>query len=306
MRIIFAGTPANAATTLEALLASGHEVVGVLTRMDAPTGRSGTITESPVAAVAEHLGIELHKTNVLNQHSIDWMASLAPDLGVIVAFGSILRSDVLSIPRRGWINLHYSALPKYPGASPVQQAVIDGAPRTGVTVFELDEGIDSGPVLAQSECQISPQDTAGSLLERLTAVGSDLLLATLRNFDELSRQKSPQVVGGSQIVTKKITRQQARIDFGFTAEAIVNLVRGMNPEPVAWFEHDSQPVRVLEATRTDVDKLPTGTAQLIGKILVVGCSDSSVVLSVVQPAGKQPMSGADWFRGLRKDSVLLT
>jgi methionyl-tRNA formyltransferase len=305
LRIIFAGTPANAASTLEALLAENHNVVGVLTRLDAPTGRSGTLTESPVASVAREHNLQLLKSNQPDTQVAQWISSLDPDLGVIVAYGSILESNLLEIPGKGWLNVHYSMLPKYPGASPVQQALLEGDSTTGVTVFQLDEGVDSGPILTQASTEISPEATAGSLLEKLTVVGSDLLLATLMDLDSYMQKKTAQESNSPQFVTRKITRVLAKIDFALPAGNIVNLVRAMNPEPMAWFEFETQPIRVLEASKAEIPGLEAGVAVLSNGELVVGSSDDAVILRTIQPAGKKPMFGADWFRGLRRDSLSL-
>ena len=306
MRIIFAGTPSNAAKTLEALVDAGHNVVGVLTRADAATGRGATVTESPVARSASLLEIPIFKSNRVDSAVIDWITGLSPDLGVIVAYGCILRADALGIPTNGWINLHYSLLPKYPGASPVQQALLEGQKATGVSVFRLDEGVDSGPILSSEQVAILPDDNSGSLLERLTEVGLNLLSNTLDNFAELSDSRAVQQIEPDRAVTRKITRSLARLDFGAPAEEVVNKVRAMNPEPVAWFEVDSQPVRLLEASVVEVEGLAEGVAKLVGSNLVVGCSRGSVALKKVQPAGKKEMDGADWFRGLRKDSLMIS
>lgn len=306
MRIIFAGTPANAAKTLEALLKANHEVVGVLTRMDAPTGRSATLTESEVALVASEHGLPVHKSNLLDSRTSEWLAGLKPDLGVIVAYGSILKRNLLEIPAGGWLNVHYSLLPKYPGASPVQQALLEGESTTGVTVFKLDEGVDSGPIVAQAAVEIAPDATAGSVLEGLTLLGSDLLIDTLANLESRLAAKTAQDRVSKHPVTRKISRAMARIQFGTPGSKIVNLVRAMNPEPVAWFEFESQPIRVLESTITDIAGLPVGAASLVDGELVVGSLDKAVALRTVQPAGKKPMAGADWFRGLRRDSLTLT
>ena len=306
MRIIFAGTPANAAKTLEALLEANHEVVGVLTRMDAPTGRNGTSTESAVARVASEHGLPLHKSNFPDAQLSEWLSDLKPELGVIVAYGSILKRNLLEIPAKGWLNVHYSLLPKYPGASPVQQALLEGESTTGVTVFQLDEGVDSGPIVAQATAEIAPDATAGSVLEGLTLVGSDLLIGTLENLESQLGVKIAQDTVSKYPVTRKISRAMARIEFGTPASKIVNLVRAMNPEPVAWFEFESQPIRVLESAISEIAGLPAGVASLVESELVVGSSDKAVVLRTVQPAGKKPMTGADWFRGLRRESLTLT
>lgn len=306
MRIIFAGTPANAAKTLEALLEAHHEVVGVLTRMDAPTGRSGTVAESAVALVASEHGLPLHKSNLPDSRTSEWLAGLKPDLGIIVAYGSILKRNLLDIPADGWLNVHYSLLPKYPGASPVQQALLEGDSTTGVTVFQLDDGVDSGPIVAQAAVEIASDATSGSVLEGLTLVGSDLLMETLANLESLLGEKIAQDTGSKHPVTHKISRAMAKIQFGTPASKIVNLVRAMNPEPVAWFEFESQPIRVLESAISETAGLPVGVASLVDGELVVGSLDMAVALRTVQPSGKKPMAGADWFRGLRRDSLTLT
>ena len=306
MRIIFAGTPTNAAKTLEALVAANHEVVGVLTRMDAPTGRSGALTETPVATVATNHDFPLLKSNLPDSHVPEWIAGLKPDIGIIVAYGAILKTNLLEIPTKGWLNVHYSLLPKYPGASPVQQALLEGDSATGVTVFQLDEGVDSGPILTQASVVLDPAVASGSVLEQLTVIGSDLLLRTLEKLDDYLETKTSQDKNLKTPVTRKISRAMARIEFGMPALRIVNLVRAMNPEPVAWFEFEDQPVRVLESAISDIPGLSEGVAVLSEGELVVGSSDRAVILRTVQPAGKKPMSGADWFRGLRRDSLSLT
>jgi methionyl-tRNA formyltransferase len=306
LRIIFAGTPANAAKTLEGLVDAGYNVVGVLTRSDAPTGRNSVVTESAVAKMASSLAIPMWKSNSVDEAALNWISGLNADLGVIVAYGSILRKEVLGIPSRGWINLHYSLLPKYPGASPVQQAILEGATSTGVSVFELDEGVDSGPILSAQEIDIKPNESAGELLERLTDEGSKLLVGTLHEFDSLYSSRAAQPADVGRAVTKKITRSIARLDFNLSADNFVNKVRAMNPEPVAWFELNSLPVRVLEASVSGPTQLEPGIATLDDSELVVGCLAGSVVLKTVQPAGKKAMPGADWFRGLRRDSLLLS
>jgi len=306
LRIIFAGTPTNAAKTLEALVAANHEVVGVLTRMDAPTGRSGALTETPVATVATNHDFPLLKSNLPDSHVPEWIAGLKPDIGIIVAYGAILKTNLLEIPTKGWLNVHYSLLPKYPGASPVQQALLEGDSATGVTVFQLDEGVDSGPILTQASVVLDPAVASGSVLEQLTVIGSDLLLRTLEKLDDYLETKTSQDKNLKTPVTRKISRAMARIEFGMPALRIVNLVRAMNPEPVAWFEFEDQPVRVLESAISDIPGLSEGVAVLSEGELVVGSSDRAVILRTVQPAGKKPMSGADWFRGLRRDSLSLT
>jgi methionyl-tRNA formyltransferase len=306
LRILFAGTPANAAETLDALVSNGVNVVGVLTRNDARLGRSAAIAQSPVAIRGQAHEIPVFKSNSIDQETMQWMDSLAPDLGVIVAYGSILKSDALAIPKQGWINLHYSLLPKFRGASPVQQAILEGEKVTGVTIFELDQGIDSGAILAAVSVPVPDEADAGSLLELLTVAGAGLLTETLADFANLKANKIVQADSGESELTKKISREDARINFTLPAEQLHNLVRAMNPEPMAWFEIDKAPVRVLASSVVDVDGSTEAVAKLIGPDLVVGCGQSSLILKIVQPSGKKPMTGADWFRGLRRESLLLS
>lgn len=302
MRIIFAGTPSNAAHTLDALVEAGFDVVGVLTREDAQVGRHKILTESAVATSAKRHGIETMKANRVSDDVSGWISALKPDLGVIVAYGSILKSQVLELPTKGWINLHYSLLPKFPGAAPVQHAILNGETTTGVTVFRLDEGIDTGPILAQAVSSIGKDQSSGELLEALALVGSDLLVDTLTNLEERIGNLKPQQLPTGEPVAGKISRSSARLNFSEPALAVHNFVRAMNPEPVAWFEYHGSPVRVLRTSLAEQENLSIGEAKLIHGELVLGCSDSALTLLRVQPAGKKEMSGADWFRGLRSES----
>jgi methionyl-tRNA formyltransferase len=306
LRIIFAGTPANAARTLELALLAGVDIVGVLTRTDTPKGRNGVVTESPVAEIASRNGLDVFKSNGVSQEARTWISSKNPDLGVIVAYGSILKSDALEIPVHGWINVHYSLLPEYPGASPVQHALMDGKSATGVTIFKLDDGIDTGPILASRSSEISPEATTGSLLEQLTELGAHLLLETLADFDRSLASKVEQKRDAVEVVTRKIHRSMARIDFNLSSLKVANFIRAMNPEPIAWFEFDSIPIRVLDAQAVQGEPMTVGHAKVIDGALLVGCADGLLELKLVQPAGKKPMNGADWFRGLRQELLLLS
>jgi methionyl-tRNA formyltransferase len=306
MRILFAGTPLNAAQTLESLLEAGFEIAGVLTRQDAPVGRAKTLTPSPVATLAERNGFPLMRANSVPEEVINWMASLNVELGVIVAYGTILRSNALSIPTKGWVNVHYSLLPKYPGASPVQHAIMNGESKTGVTVFRLDEGVDTGPILAQSELEIDSKMNSADLLAELSGAGSNLLIDTLHNLEDRFANQRFQSVPTGEAVAGKISRSDARLNFAQSAAVVHNFIRAMNPEPVAWFEHSGIQVRVIRASVVDAGTLSVGEAKLDSGQLVVGCSAGAVVLSRVQPAGKTEMSGADWFRGLREESILIS
>ncbi len=305
LSVVFAGTPTNAAETLVALDAAGVEIRGVMSRKDAIVGREKTLTPSPVSRVAEELGLPLWKTNSIDESAISWLRALGADIGVVVAYGSIFSKDVLQAPRLGWINLHYSLLPELPGAAPVQHALLTGKSKTGVTVFRLDEGVDSGPIVAQTETVVDENESAGELLSRLSAMGALLLSDVIVQGEARITQALPQKSKSLEHASKP-TRALARLDFNAGAQQIVNKVRAMNPEPMSWIEVNGNAVRILKARTADVANHETSFASIVGKDLVVGCSGGAVVLEVVQPAGKKEMPGADWFRGLRVDKVMLS
>lgn len=303
MRILFAGTPANAAHTLDALVAQGLDVIGVLTREDAPVGRKKALTESAVASAAARHGIPTLRANQVSKEVLDWIGSLKPDLGVIVAYGSILRKPALELPVMGWVNLHYSLLPKFPGAAPVQHAILSGEAKTGVSVFRLDEGIDTGPILSQVGQQIDSEMNSGELLEKLTQVGSELLVDTLAHLEERIAKQQKQVIPVGTAVAGKISRPMARMNFLLSAPVVHNFVRAMNPEPMAWFEFQGVQVRVLKAAVSNSASFAPGEGVVVAGGLIIGCGQGSVELVRLQPAGKNAMSGADWFRGLRQESI---
>lgn len=305
LRVVFAGTPQNAADTLEVLVDRGVNVVGVLTRQDAPVGRTKELTPSAVAMKAESLGLHVYKSNSLDNKTLEWLDALSADIGAVVAFGSIFKQQVLNVPRLGWLNLHYSLLPELPGPAPVQHAILEGRSQTGVTVFRLDAGIDTGPIVASTNQGIEDTDTAGSLLVKLTRIGarllSDLLLADEIELASARKQERNTI---SRVATKP-TRDLARIDFGNDSRSLANKIRAMNPEPMAWFQFNETAVRVIQA-RVAAYTSDIALATIVDKELIVGCRDGSLVLEIIQPAGKQPMSGADWFRGLRVDQLMLS
>jgi methionyl-tRNA formyltransferase len=306
LRIVFAGTPANAGVVLSALVSAGLDIVGVLTRRDAPIGRKATLNPSPVAEVAEALRIRVLKANHIGPDEISWLNSLEPDLGVIVAYGSILKREALQVPKRGWVNLHYSLLPKHPGASPIQQTILNGDQTSGATVFRLDEGVDSGPVLAQTETEVGERVRSEELLVDLTAIGSKLLIDTLRNFDNIVPIPQEKQAPLTNSYAKKISRDDARIDFSKTAIGVDRLVRAMYPEPMAWCELNAMALRVLEGEPVESTALRVGEVQVIDSKVLVGCGEGALQLISVQPSGRTKMSGPDWFRGLQADTVILS
>jgi methionyl-tRNA formyltransferase len=302
LSVVFAGTPQNAAQTLSDLHAAGVRIVGVLTREDARVGKSKDLTASAVASVAKTFGLNIYKSNTIDDQTLAWLRGLGADIGVVVAYGTIFKKDVLTIPRLGWMNLHYSLLPDLPGPAPVQHAILRGMSRTGVTVFRLDEGIDSGPIIEQTGVAIEESDNTQSLLTRLTTEGSQLLQSVLVSGEKVIAEATAQSSSLPRTMAFKPSRALAKLDFAEPASHLANKVRAMNPEPMAWFEISGVSVRVSRVSVRD-SALPIAQARLIDRKVVVGCGVGSLILEEVQPAGKREMSGADWFRGLRAESV---
>lgn len=305
MRVVFAGTPQVAADTLIHLLRRGdHEVAAVLTRPDAPQGRSARPVPSPTAIAAKAAGIEVLKP--VSPRDPDLTADLlriAPQCCVVVAYGGLIPANLLDIPRHGWLNIHYSLLPRWRGAAPVQHAILAGDPVTGVTIFRLVAALDAGPVLAQAEVPIGPEQNAGQLLSELSGLGADLLDQTLTALANGPMPGAPQPTTGVSLAPK-ISPAQARIDWSRSAEEIARLVRATNPAPIAWTEHSGQRLRVLAARPLKGDHQSAGELAVVDNTVLVGTGAGILELITVQPAGKREMAAGDWFRGLRSLSRL--
>ncbi|MCF4120762.1 methionyl-tRNA formyltransferase [Antribacter sp. KLBMP9083] len=300
MRLLFAGTPDPAVPSLEALLASRHEVVAVLTRADAPAGRGRRLTPSPVRARAEEAGIPVITDMPRGDEFLARLRDLDVDAAPVVAYGHLLRPAVLAVPRLGWINLHFSVLPAWRGAAPVQRAVIAGDEVTGATTFLLDEGMDTGPVLGTATETIRPRDTAGDLLDRLAVSGSELLVATLDALEEGSLRPQPQPADGAS-VAPKLTPDDAQVRWDVPALAVDRLVRGCTPAPGAWttLPDGARLGLAPVAPRADVTDLAPGEVRALKKEVLVGTATHAVQLGDVTPVGKRPMPAADWARGAR-------
>lgn len=306
MRVIFAGTPHNAADTLIALHKSGIEIVGVLTRTDAPVGRKKVLTQSPVAEAASTLGVPVIKANQVDHETLEKISALKPELGVVVAYGTFLSSEVLNSLPKGWINLHYSLLPALRGAAPVQHALLQGLSTTGVTAFQLDQGMDTGPILIQVPTTVEPNENSGRLLSRLTDLGISALLEVIPAIAAGIALAKPQDSANASFAPK-INRVDAQIDWSESAIRIEQKVRAMNPEPVAWTYLDTESFRILEAFAhsSSVLSATVGSLQLIEGKVLVQTSSGSLELTTVQPTGKNEMSAADWFRGLKNKESLV-
>ncbi len=296
MKVLFAGTPAVAVPSLDALLAAGFDVVAVLTRPDAPLGRKRVLTPSPVAARAAELGIPIIHAAKVDDAVTARIAAAGPDVAAIVAYGGLIPRGALDVPRHGWVNLHFSLLPAWRGAAPVQRAIIAGDDVTGAVTFRLEEGLDTGPVFGTLTETVNPDDTAGLLLERLAHSGAVLLAQTLSALDAGMAAAVPQ--HGDVSLAPKLTLDDGRLDWTQPALAIGRRARGVTPEPGAWTTLAGQRIKVEPVRpRPDLPAVEPGRVSLDGKSVLVGTGSHPVELSRIQPAGKTMMTAADWARG---------
>ncbi|MDF2578995.1 MAG: methionyl-tRNA formyltransferase [Microbacterium sp.] len=301
MRIVFAGTPEPALPSLRRLAASPHEIVGVVTRRDAPLGRKRVLTPSPVAALAAELGLPVVKTDRLDSDATQTITSWGADLGVIVAYGGLVREPLLSTPRHGWINLHFSLLPDWRGAAPVQHALIAGDRVSGVSVFQLVPELDAGDVFAQSRHAVGRGATAGDLLSELAGLGADTLSDVVDGIADGTARALPQT--GEPTFAPKLTLADGVLDFELPAETVLDRFRGTTPEPGAHTTVAGQRLKVLAARRGTEAALAPREIRLVGKEVLVGTADGTVALLTVQPAGRGAMPAPDWWRGQRAESI---
>jgi methionyl-tRNA formyltransferase len=302
MRLVFAGTPEVALPSLRALLDSRHEVAAVVTRPDARAGRGRRLLPSPVAQLAGEHGIEaLKPMRPSEPEFLDRLREIAPDCCPVVAYGGLLRREALDIPPVGWVNLHFSVLPAWRGAAPVQHALLAGDEITGASTFRLVEELDAGPVYGVLTERIRTDDTAGTLLDRLAVHGAELLVRTVDGIADGRLEARDQPAEGVTLAPK-VTVEDARIDWSQTASAVDRRVRACTPEPGAWttFRGERfkvQGVRVVAET----DSLPAGAIAADKRAVLVGTGTQPVELIDVQPAGKQRMEATAWARGVRLD-----
>ncbi|SDJ25160.1 methionyl-tRNA formyltransferase [Frankineae bacterium MT45] len=304
MRLVFAGTPEPAVASLQALLDSPrHEVVGVVTRPAARSGRGRRETISPVQALAEKHGLPvLSPARTTDPQFVDALAALQPDCCPVVAYGALLREPALSLPRFGWVNLHFSLLPAWRGAAPVQHAILAGDEITGASTFQIEAGLDTGPVFGVVTEGIRPDDTAADLLDRLAVSGADLLVATMDGIADSSLRPVPQPGDGVSLAPK-IEVEDAAVDFAAPAQRVDRLIRSCTPNPGAWTLWRGErlklgPVRVLAEK-----SLAPGEIRAEKQQVTVGTATADVALSSVQPAGKRPINAADWARGARLEEA---
>jgi methionyl-tRNA formyltransferase len=301
VRLVFAGTPDTALPSLRALLDSPrHEVVAVVTRPDAQSGRGRQVHPSPVAQLAEESGIEVLKPAKAGDPGfLDRLREINPDCCPVVAYGALLPQAALDIPPHGWINLHFSLLPAWRGAAPVQHAVLHGDEITGASTFRIVKELDAGPVFGVVTEEIRPDDTSGDLLARLAESGAGLLVATLDGVEDGVLEARPQPADGVSIAPK-IGVDDGRVDWTAPAMRVDRLVRACTPAPGAWTEFRGQRVKLGPVRLApESDKLEPGEMAASKKAVLVGTGSHPIELGEVQPQGKRLMTSAEWARGVR-------
>ena len=300
LRLLFAGTPAPAVPSLDALLASGHEVVAVLTRPDARSGRGRKVSRSPVAERADQAGLPvLQPRSPREPEFLEQLAGLGVDCAPVVAYGALVPQAALDLPAHGWVNLHFSLLPAWRGAAPVQHAIMAGDEITGASTFRLEAGLDTGPVFGTVTEAIGPRDTAGDLLGRLAVTGAGLLVATLDGIAAGTLVAEPQPAEGVSLAPK-VEPADAKVEWALPAHVVDRRVRGVTPAPGAWTTWRGDRLRL-----GPVEPLPTSLGLEPGELSVgpsgvlVGTGRGAVRLGDVQPAGKRMFPATDWARGAR-------
>ena len=303
MRIVFGGTPDVAIPSLDALADSRHDLVAVVTRPDAPSGRGKKLTASPVAQHATELGIEvLRPQRPRDEEFVSRLTEIAPDSCPVVAYGALLPQRVLDIPRHGWVNLHFSLLPAWRGAAPVQRAILAGDQITGATTFRIVLELDAGPIFATVTEPIRPDDTAGELLQRLSLSGARLLVDTLDGIEDGTLIPTPQPETDAQLsYASKINVEDGRIDWIQPAEILERLIRACAPAPGAWTTFQGARFKINSA-RTSGTVLPPGVLEISKRAVWVGTATRALELGEVQAQGKKPMAAADWARGVTFES----
>jgi methionyl-tRNA formyltransferase len=310
MRLVFAGTPEAAVPALNALLKSGHEVAAVITRPDAAAGRGLHLGPSPVAQRATQAGIEVLKpARPREPEFIDRLRQIAPDCAPVTAYGALIPQSVLDIPAQGWVNLHFSLLPAWRGAAPVQHAILHGDDITGATTFRLVKELDAGPVFGVVTELIRPDDTAGDLLGRLAVSGAELLVATLDGIESGQLEARPQPAEGVSLAPK-ITTGDARVRWDQPGTAVDRQIRACTPSPGAWTMLGEARLKLwrVDPAPDSADSggpLAPGEVRILRSAVLVGTATTPVGLGDIQPPGKRRMRAADWARGLRQDSTML-
>lgn len=300
MRLVFAGTPHTAVPSLVALLDSAHTVAAVITRPDAPAGRGRKLAPSPVAQHAADAGLEiLRPRRPSDPEFLARLTEIAPDCCPVIAYGALIPGSALAVPKYGWVNLHFSVLPAWRGAAPVQQAILHGDELTGATTFRLVAELDAGPVFGVLTEPIKDSDTSGELLDRLSVSGADLLVATLDGIESGELEARPQPAEGISLAPK-LTKADGRVDWHLPALAVDRRIRACTPAPGAWTTSNGATLKLWPVRRSELpDGVTLGPGELLarGQRVLAGTGTSPVELGDVQYEGKRRMPAADWTRG---------
>ena len=299
MRIVFMGTPDFAVPVLEAVAAAGHSVAGVVTQPDKPKGRGGAVQMTPVKEKALEMGLSVYQpAKVREPEFVEFLRGLAADVFVVAAFGQILPGAVLALPRLGCVNVHSSLLPKYRGAAPIQWAIIDGAKETGVTTMMMDEGLDTGDILEQAAVPIEPDETGGSLHDKLSALGAKLIVSTLEKLENGTVSRIPQTDEGT-CYAKMLKKSMGDIDWSMDAEAIERLIRGLSPWPGTYTGWNGKTLKIWKA-----QVVPEESGGVCGQVflavkgcLYVKCGKGALSLTELQPEGRKRMAADAFLRG---------
>jgi len=300
MRVLFLGTPTFACPSLDAVVRAGHQVVGVVTRPDKPAGRGGRVTAPPVKTLAEKLGLLVLQPQRMNApETVATLKALEPDVLLVAAFGAILKTPLLTLASLGAVNVHASLLPAYRGVAPVQWTLIHGRRTAGVTIMQMDEGIDTGPTLARRAVDIRPMETAGELLDRLAAAGAELLVDTLPGLEDGSAVPVPQPTEGASYAPR-LEKEHGNLDLERSAPHVHDQFRGVTPAPGARVFLGNEPILVRSLRPVPgASGAPYTVLEVASRHLRVACGEGAVDLLLVRPAGKKDMDGASFARGRR-------
>jgi len=301
MRLVFAGTPSAAVPTLRRLAAE-HDIAAVVTRPDAPLGRKRVLTPSAVAQAAEELGLPVVKAARLDDEATATIAAVGAELGVIVAYGGLVREPLLSTPARGWINLHFSLLPAWRGAAPVQRALIAGDAELGASVFQLVPALDAGDVFATRVVEVPAEATADVVLDTMAVAGAGLTAEVVAGIADGTAVAVPQ--SGTPTLAPKLALDDGLLDWAEPVDRVFARFRGVTPEPGAHTTVDGLRVKVLEASPTEEEPLAPGEIVATKRTLLIGTATHPLAVARVQPAGKGAMSAVDWWRGQRRPEGL--
>lgn len=304
MNIVFAGTPEFAIPSLQTLYNGGYNIPLVITQKDRPKGRGKKMQSTPVKRKALELGLEVYQPDSINsKESLDKLRKISPDCIVVVAFGQIFKREVLNLPKYKCINIHASLLPKYRGAAPINWAIINGETETGITIMEMNEGLDTGNIINAKSIPIKETDDSVSIHDKLSILGGQMILETLQQLKNNTVNKTPQDDNLSTYAPV-LSKSMGKIDWNSPSKKIINLIRGLKPWPSAYMIYNNQNVKIHQARR--IEKFSNGENGLVLKVseegIFVNCQDGCVVIEVLQFPGKRKMHVSDYIRGNRFDT----